>query len=141
MGCRSGFRPAGLLELGRCRDGVRAYISVRGGFAVEATLGSRSHDLLTGLGPPPLRDGDVLPVGPEPAARPDPSARVIAAPDGEPTLLVVPGPRDDWFPAEALEVLTSMAWRVGRHRTASGSASKGRRSSGSTAASSSPKGW
>ena len=50
----------GLLELGRCRDGVRAYISVRGGFAVEATLGSRSHDLLTGLGPPPLRDGDVL---------------------------------------------------------------------------------
>ncbi len=103
----------GLLELGRCRDGVRAYISVRGGFAVEATLGSRSHDLLTGLGPPPLRDGDVLPVGPEPARRPDPSVRVIAAPDGEPTLVVVPGPRDDWFPAEALEVLTSVAWRVG----------------------------
>ena len=50
----------GLLELGRCRDGVRAYISVRGGFAVEETLGSRSHDLLTGLGPPPLRDGDVV---------------------------------------------------------------------------------
>ena len=48
--------PAGdLLELGRCRDGLRAYISVRGGFAVEPTLGSRSHDLLTGLGPPPLR--------------------------------------------------------------------------------------
>ena len=103
----------GLLELGRCRDGVRAYISVRGGFAVEATLGSRSHDLLTGLGPPPLRDGDVLPVGPEPARRPDPSARLIAAPDGEPTLLVVPGPRDDWFPPEAIEVLTSVAWRVG----------------------------
>ena len=94
----------GLLELGRCRDGVRAYISVRGGFAVEATLGSRSHDLLTGLGPPPLRDGDVLPVGPEPAGRPDPSARRDrGAGRGEPTLSVVPGPRDDWFPPEALD--------------------------------------
>ncbi len=103
----------GLLELGRCRDGVRAYVSVRGGFAVEATLGSRSHDLLTGLGPPPLRDGDVLPVGPEPAGRPDPAARLIAAPGGEPTLSVLPGPRDDWFPPETLEVLTSVAWRVG----------------------------
>ena len=103
----------GLLELGRCRDGVRAYISVRGGFAVEATLGSRSHDLLTGLGPPPLRDGDVLPVGPEPPREPDPAARVIAAPPGEPTLTVVPGPRDDWFPPEALELLTGVAWRVG----------------------------
>ena len=103
----------GLLELGRCRDGVRAYISVRGGFAIEETLGSRSHDLLTGLGPPPLRDGDVLPVGPEPAARPDPFAGVIPAWAGEPTLSVRPGPRDDWFPPEALEVLTSVAWRVG----------------------------
>jgi biotin-dependent carboxylase-like uncharacterized protein len=103
----------GLLELGRCRDGVRAYISVRGGFAIEETLGSRSHDLLTGLGPPPLRDGDVLPVGPEPAARPDPFAGVSRAWAGEPTLSVRPGPRDDWFPPEALEVLTSTAWRVG----------------------------
>ena len=103
----------GLLELGRCRDGVRAYISVRGGFAVEETLGSRSHDLLTGLGPPPLRDGDALPVGPEPPGRPDPSAPVIPASAGEPTLSVLLGPRDDWFSPEAIEVLTSTAWRVG----------------------------
>jgi biotin-dependent carboxylase-like uncharacterized protein len=103
----------GRLELGRCRDGVRAYISVRGGFAVKPTLGSRSHDLLTGLGPPPLRDGDVLPVGPEPTRRPDPWARVIAVPAGEPRLFVVPGPRDDWFPPEALELLTGVVWRVG----------------------------
>ncbi len=103
----------GLLELGRCRVGVRAYISVRGGFAVAATLGSRSHDLLTGLGLPPLRDGDVLPVGPEPTRRPEPAARVPAAPAGEPTLSILPGPRDDWFPPEALAALTSMAWRVG----------------------------
>jgi biotin-dependent carboxylase-like uncharacterized protein len=103
----------GILELGRCRDGVRAYISVRGGFAVDETLGSRSHDLLTGLGPPPLRDGDVLPLGPEPAGRPDPPARVIPPWAAEPALSVLPGPRDDWFPPEALEVLTRTAWQVG----------------------------
>ena len=103
----------GLLDLGRCRDGVRAYLSVRGGLTVEDTLGSRSHDQLTGLGPPPLRDGDVLPVGPEPDRRPDPSARVVPAAAGEAALAVLAGPRDDWFPPEALEVLTSVAWRVG----------------------------
>jgi biotin-dependent carboxylase-like uncharacterized protein len=105
--------PAGaLLELRGCRHGVRAYISVRGGFAVEATLGSRSHDLLTGLGPPPLRDGDVLPVGPVPARPPQGAARVVAPPDDEPTLVVVPGPRDDWFPPEALSALAETTWRV-----------------------------
>ena len=54
-----------------------------------------------------------MPVGPEPAREPDPAARVIAALPGEPTLTVVPGPRDDWFPPEALELLTGVAWRVG----------------------------
>jgi len=103
--------PAGVvLELGGCREGVRAYISVRGGFAVDATLGSRSHDLLTGLGPPPLREGDLLHVGPEPA-RPPQRAEIVPA-RGEPTLFVVPGPRADWFPPEALAALTETTWRV-----------------------------
>ena len=108
--------PAGaLLELGACRDGVRAYIFVRGGFGVEATLGSRSHDLLTGLGPPPLRDGDRLPVGAEPGDPPQRAENDIvrcSTPGGEPTLSVLPGPRDDWFPPEALAALTEVTWRV-----------------------------
>jgi biotin-dependent carboxylase-like uncharacterized protein len=103
----------GLLELGPCDHGVRAYVCVRGGFAVGATLGSRSHDLLTGLGPPPLCDGDVLPLGPEPARRP--TARVTASgtPPGDQLLSVLEGPRDDWFPREAFAVLTEVAWHVG----------------------------
>ena len=105
--------PAGaLLDLRGCRDGVRAYISVRGGFAVEATLGSCSHDLLTGLGPPPLQDGDLLRVGPEPARPPHGEAHAVAPPDPEPTLTIVPGPRDDWFPPEALAALVETAWRA-----------------------------
>ena len=106
--------PAGaLLELGPCRDGVRAYIFVRGGFAVEAALGSRSHDLLTGLGPPPLRDGDRLPVGPEPRQPPQHAGIALVQRPGDPTLSVVPGPRHDWFPPEALAALTEVTWRVG----------------------------
>lgn len=102
----------GLLELGPCRDGVRAYVCIRGGIAVEPTLGSRSHDLLTGLGPRPLRDGDVLPLGDDTVAAP--LQRLALEPHAaEPVLRVVAGPRDDRFPPSALEVLTTTAWRVG----------------------------
>ena len=45
-------------------SGVRSYVAVSGGVAVEPVLGSRSTDLLSGLGPPPLADGTVLPLGP-----------------------------------------------------------------------------
>jgi len=103
----------GLLELGACRHGVRAYVCVRGGFTAKATLGSRSHDLLTGLGPPPLHDGDVLPVGPEPARPPEPAPTPSDRPPGDPTLSVLAGPRDDWFPPEALRALSEVRWRVG----------------------------
>jgi biotin-dependent carboxylase-like uncharacterized protein len=105
----------GLLELGQCRGGVRVYVCVRGGLSVEATLGSRSHDVLAGLGPPPLRDGDVLPIGPEPAAQPWPDAPSPAESPrdmAEPVLDVIAGPRDDWFPPEALAQLTETRWRV-----------------------------
>jgi biotin-dependent carboxylase-like uncharacterized protein len=98
-----------LLELGPLRDGVRAYVCVRGGIAVEPVLGSRAHDLLTRVGPPPLRDGDVLPVGDEPADAPQVHE---PPPPREPVLRVLPGPRDDWFPPEALDVLTRVEWRV-----------------------------
>lgn len=104
------IRAGGVLEVGPIRDGVRAYVCVRGGIAVEPTLGSRSHDQLTGLGPPPLRDGDRLPVGPEPSRAP---RDVHPEPVRPRALRVVPGPRDDWFPPDALDVLTSTQWRVG----------------------------
>ena len=100
-------RDGALLELGPCRSGVRAYIAVRGGVDVEPVLGSRSHDQLTGLGPPPFRDGDVVPVGrPGPERCQTPSR--CPTPVGE-TLTVVPGPRADWF---TLDGLVSTAWRI-----------------------------
>lgn len=56
--------PAGaLLDVGAVVSGVRGYVAVSGGIAVEPVLGSRSTDLLSGLGPAPLTDGAVLPLG------------------------------------------------------------------------------
>jgi biotin-dependent carboxylase-like uncharacterized protein len=97
------------LDVGHLADGARAYICVRGGIDVEPVLGSRSTDLLTGLGPAPLRAGDVLAVGPEPAASPSP---VRPDPLDARALRLVPGPRADWFEESALTTLTTGDWRV-----------------------------
>jgi biotin-dependent carboxylase-like uncharacterized protein len=103
-------RAGDVLELRGCARGVRAYVCVRGGIDVEPVLGSRSTDLLSGLGPPPLRDGDVLRVGPEPATSPAPG--LTAAPVAAALLRVIPGPREDSFSPDALASLTGAAWRV-----------------------------
>ncbi|GFJ90480.1 hypothetical protein Prum_041220 [Phytohabitans rumicis] len=56
--------PAGaVISVGRALYGVRSYLAVAGGIAVEPVLGSRSTDTLSGLGPAQLRDGDRLPLG------------------------------------------------------------------------------
>ncbi|MFF0853314.1 biotin-dependent carboxyltransferase family protein [Streptomyces sp. NPDC003280] len=105
--------PAGeLLEVGAAVAGLRSYVAVSGGIAVEPVLGSSSRDLLSGLGPPPLADGVVLPLG----APAGPPAHVDAAPQpgvpDELVLRVTLGPRDDWFTAGALRTLTTRAYRV-----------------------------
>ncbi|MGW1776962.1 5-oxoprolinase subunit C family protein [Streptomyces sp. NPDC002104] len=108
------LRPGAELEVGRAESGVRGYVAVRGGFAVEPVLGSRSTDLLSGLGPPVLVAGAVLPVG---TPGPDPVAGLdgLAAP-GPPSELVLPlrlGPRADWFTAESVTGrLLRAAYRV-----------------------------
>jgi biotin-dependent carboxylase-like uncharacterized protein len=105
--------PAGaLLDIGPARAGVRSYVAVAGGVAVDPVLGSRSTDLLSELGPPPLTDGTVLPLG-----RPDGvHTRVDVVPHPGPpselVLRVTPGPRDDWFTSSALRTLATGTYRV-----------------------------
>ena len=101
-----------VLELRGCVRGVRAYICIRGGIDAEPVLGSRSTDLMSGLGPPPLRDGDTLRIGTEPRASPDAQAAPPAARPEVPVLRVVGGPRDDWFAPGALDALCASTWRV-----------------------------
>ncbi len=86
-----------VVSLGTPRTGVRSYLAVRGGIDAEPTLGSRSFDVLSAIGPPPLRPGDVLPIDEHTADFPElDQAPVAAVAGGLVNLLVVPGPRDDW---------------------------------------------
>jgi biotin-dependent carboxylase-like uncharacterized protein len=103
--------PAGSrVTLGAPRTGLRSYLAVRGGIAVPAVIGSRSTDTLGGLGPAPLRAGDLVPVGSAVAGQV--SGEVAAAPARRPALHVILGPRTDWFKRTAVTVLTSSIWIV-----------------------------
>jgi biotin-dependent carboxylase-like uncharacterized protein len=99
------------LRLGPPAGGLRTYLAVRGGVAVEPVLGSRSTDVLSGLGPPPVSAGDVLAVG-----EPDqPPSTVDLAPLADPgagdvTVRVTPGPRRDWFTDEAWATLVGQPY-------------------------------
>jgi biotin-dependent carboxylase-like uncharacterized protein len=87
-----------VISLGTPHAGLRSYLAVRGGIAVEPVLGSRSYDTMSAIGPRPLREGDVLPVGTHTADYPElEQAPVAALTDDVLELGVVPGPRDDWF--------------------------------------------
>ncbi|MCS5733299.1 5-oxoprolinase subunit C family protein [Herbiconiux daphne] len=94
--------------------GLRNYVAVRGGFDAEPTLGSRSTDVLSRLGPPAIAAGDHLAVADEagewPAAESIPPRRSI---DGPALLHVTRGPRDDWFGDSGWQTLLSGTWTVG----------------------------
>ncbi|MGV9909429.1 5-oxoprolinase subunit C family protein [Streptomyces tendae] len=108
--------PAGsVLDVGAATAGVRSYVAVAGGVAAEPVLGSRSTDLLSGLGPEPLRDGDVVAVGTPAAPVPAPVAAPWPGPPAALVLPVRPGPRADWFTAAALRTFTSATYRVSPH--------------------------
>ena len=104
------LRRGSVLALGAPVSGMRTYVSVRGGIAVPMVLGSRSYDTLSGIGPPPLRAGDVLPVG-RPAGQPTVDVAPVAPPSAGPvTLDALPGPRGDWLHDPTR--LTAATWTV-----------------------------
>ena len=105
--------PAGaVLVLGRPALGLRSYLAVRGGVDVPPVLGSRSTDTLSGLGPPPLRPGDRLPVGALAAEEPVVDVAAVRPPSTRPVLHVLPGPRRDWLGPAAWTALTESEWTV-----------------------------
>lgn len=101
------------LRLGSPVTGLRTYVAMRGGFCTDRVLGSRSTDVLSGLGPPPISAGDVLEVG-EPEL-PAPGVDIAPVPDpdaGEVTVRIVPGPRRDWFTDESWASLLQETYTV-----------------------------
>ncbi|AEB42126.1 biotin-dependent carboxyltransferase family protein [Micromonospora maris] len=105
--------PAGaVLRIGPARRGLRCWLAVAGGIAVDPVLDSRATDTLAGLGPAPLRDGDRLPVG-VPIGPPAPvDVTVPRAHPQELHLTVRLGPRHDWFDTVALDRLYGTAYTV-----------------------------
>lgn len=97
------------LTLGSPTTGVRSYLAVAGGIAVEPVLGSRSTDTLAWVGPERVVDGTTLPVG-EPGGKPQPHDTPRPRPPGP--LRVTPGPRADWFAAGTLDRLCGAPYVV-----------------------------
>lgn len=107
---RAEWVPAGAaLEIGTPARGVRCYLAVAGGIAVDPVLGSRSTDTLAWVGPPRVQDGAVLPLG-NPAGGPEPHDTPRLPATGP--LHVHPGPRLDWFTDDAVERLCGSPYLV-----------------------------
>ncbi|MEO5875551.1 MAG: biotin-dependent carboxyltransferase family protein [Streptosporangiaceae bacterium] len=110
-------RAGSVVALGTPVTGLRTYLAVRGGLDVEPVLGSRSTDLLSGLGPAPLAAGDRLPVGRAGADFGAVDVAPVRPPPDRLVLRVRPGPHHDWFTGDALTTgtfeVTSQSNRVG----------------------------
>lgn len=106
--------PAGsMLRVGSPVSGLRTYLAVRGGLAVDPVLGSRSYDVLAALGPPPLQAGDILPIGPAPKAWPQVDVAPAPRPPARVTVLSGTfGPHLDALAPESRGGLTERTWTV-----------------------------
>ncbi len=108
-----------VVSVGRIRHGLRAYLGVAGGLLTPMLFGSRSSDVLAGLGAGPLRAGDRLVRGRPGRVRGHlnmPAAPAVGTPV---TLRVMPGPRLSLGASpghkSALESLVSTVWDVAHH--------------------------
>ncbi len=107
------LRPGDVLRLGAPVTGLRTYVAVRGGFAVEPVLGSSATDVLGGLGPAAVSAGDRLAVGDLVAGLPDTDLAAVAEPAAERLeVRLTEGPRRDWFDEEAWRLLTTQEYTV-----------------------------
>ncbi|WP_280468693.1 biotin-dependent carboxyltransferase family protein [Nocardia cyriacigeorgica] len=91
------LEPDQVLSLGLAATGLRSYVAVRGGVDVVSTLGSRSRDTMSGIGPEPVHPGDELPIGPVPRSFPIIDQAPLPDLPAVLDIRVIPGPRDDWF--------------------------------------------
>jgi biotin-dependent carboxylase-like uncharacterized protein len=105
------LRAGQVLRLGVPAAGLRTYLTVRGGLAVPEVLGSRSTDTLAGLGPDPVRAGDVLRVLRYRGPFPNVDVAPVPTPTADRVVLEVrPGPRHAWFARPG--ALAAQTWQV-----------------------------
>lgn len=105
------LRDGEVIEISAPHRGLRAYVALRGGVDGLRALGSQSTDSLSGLGPPPLAEGDIVAVGtpaPMPGVDLAPRPTVPAAVD----VRVLRGPRWAWFEPSAHHALMSTPYVI-----------------------------
>lgn len=113
LNCPVHVRAGCEVQLSPPNAGLRTYLAVRGGIDVPPDLGSRSTDVMSGIGPEVLAPGTVLTVGAQTVDWPGVDVAAVPTPiGGDLDLRVVPGPRHDWFVDDALEVLCSAPYEV-----------------------------
>jgi biotin-dependent carboxylase-like uncharacterized protein len=105
------------LSFGRRRRGARAYVAVSGGFDVPPVLGSRATSVVCGMGGfdgRPLRSGDRLPLGEEARSgrRREASSPLPRPADRHARVRVLPGPQQDRFTADALDILQAAPYTI-----------------------------
>ena len=100
---------ASVLRFATKESGARVYIAFDGGIDVPRALGSRSTHVLSRMGGCDgriLLPGDRLGLGAARATRaPRAGGRAAFRPGGGAQLRVIPGPQDDYFQADALDLL------------------------------------
>lgn len=106
------WAPSGaVLRIGRPWSGARVLLAVAGGLEPTLVLGSRSTDVLAGLGPAPLAAGQRIPLG-TPAGPPSTSA-LVPSPARPALLRLHPGPHASRFPDDVLRRLEGLRYAVG----------------------------
>lgn len=103
-----------IVVAGHVAHGLRSYLAVAGGIDVAPTLGSRSTDTLSGLGPAALRPGDLVPLrSPERCAPAvDVANSTISKPPDELIIEFRWGPRDDRFTGGAKRTLVTGTFMI-----------------------------
>lgn len=105
------LRAGEVVHLDVPRTGMRSYLAVRGGVEVPPVLGSRSYDVLSGIGPAPLRAGDIVVIGEHGPQYPEVDlAPVAPLTDQLVAAAMMRGPRDDWI--SDVDGLVRDAWTV-----------------------------
>ncbi|RQM47170.1 5-oxoprolinase/urea amidolyase family protein [Paraburkholderia bannensis] len=103
------------VTLGIPDRGMRSYVALRGGFAVERALDSASTDTLAKIGPAPVKCDDVLIPACGAATSVDaslPIESVLPRSGDVVSVDVVLGPRTDWFKDESVSLFLSQEWEV-----------------------------
>lgn len=110
-------RPNEIVSIGALKGATWGYLAISGGIDVSPVLGSRSTHLRTAIGGfegRALIDGDRLPLGQNSDGNPMHMTQVL--PRHHRPICVVPGPQDDYFAQETMEMFFSRPFRIGSMR-------------------------